>query len=162
MPPIPNRTIDPYALKIPARQGGISPSAAFSRLSFTLNQYNCLAAVFIAFATFRVGLSVWQVSRETLRKGVALANPAAQAFDWKEITKMATWIRDHTPTETVVSTELDPLFYLFSQRKAIVPFRENHYDLVHEGGNPTSPSVRQRIFASISCETGSDALRFLP
>jgi len=99
----------------------------------------CLAAGLIVFAILRMGLSVAAISGETLQKGVALANPAARALDWKEVLGMATWIRENTPTGTIVASELDPIFYLFAQRKAIVPFRENYYDMMYAGAKSQRP-----------------------
>jgi hypothetical protein len=113
--------------------------SVFSSMQLPELPRKCLAAGLIVFAILRMGLSVTQISGETLKKGVALANPAARALDWRELLVMATWIRENTPPDTIVTSELDPIFYLFAQRKAIVPFRENYYDMIYAGAKSQRP-----------------------
>jgi hypothetical protein len=81
----------------------------------------------ICLLTVRASASFWEMSRETLRKGTPAQRPALAVLDWSEMMGLAQWIRDNTPKDAIVSADLDPVFYLCAQRKAIRPFRTDFY-----------------------------------
>jgi hypothetical protein len=104
-----------------------------------------LVSVFVLLA----GTSVWTISRETLRKGVASNTPALDTLEWKEIMGLTKWIEQNTSRDAIVSADLDPVFYLYAQRKAIRPYRSDFYTVGYEpdraNGLGTVEQLREHI-----------------
>jgi hypothetical protein len=92
---------------------------------------------------------VWTISRETLRKGVASNTPALDTLEWKEIMGLTKWIEQNTSRDAIVSADLDPVFYLYAQRKAIRPYRSDFYTVGYEpdraNGLGTVEQLREHI-----------------
>lgn len=63
----------------------------------------------------------------TRRTGVALGQEDA----WSDTSWQLDWIRDHTPADAVVLANLDPVFYLFTGRKAVRGFQADPYQLFY-------------------------------
>ena len=114
-----------------------------------------LAGALICLLTARAGVSVWEMSRETLRKGTPAQRPSLEVLDWNEMMGLAQWIRDNAPKDAIVSADLDPVFYLFGRRKAIRPFRTDFYAWLTNTATSYERSVLLKTFEDTSCATRS-------
>ncbi len=50
---------------------------------------------------------------------------------WSDTSPLLAWIRDKTPADAVILTNLDPLFYLYTGRKAVRGFQADPYRLYY-------------------------------
>ena len=82
----------------------------------------------------------------TLRSGVLLGEGDA----WSDTSQLLSWIRDKTPADSVVLTNLDPVFYLYTGRKTVRGFQADPYLLFYAAGRGSQPlgtlaAFRERI-----------------
>ena len=87
------------------------------------------------------GLTLFSTVRhipDTLRYGQFFSG-AQPPNDWKEMQKMFGWIRANTPPDAVIMANLDPLFYLYTGRKALRGFTFDPFRTFYtEGPGPVS------------------------
>jgi hypothetical protein len=91
-----------------------------------------LSACLIFIFAVRAGITLTTLSVETLRKGVPSVSPPEEVLNWSDMMGLAKWLRENTRKDAVVSATLDPVFYLFTQRKAIRPLKADLYELPFE------------------------------
>lgn len=93
--------------------------------------------------------SAWSLAdsgRATMRVGVVLGQEDA----WRDTSQQLDWIRDNTPADSVILANLDPVFYLYTGRKAVRGFQADPYRLFYmpeSGGQPlgTAADLRRTI-----------------
>jgi hypothetical protein len=61
--------------------------------------------------------------------------------EWPELKKMFSWLRVNARQDTVVLANLDPVFFLYTDRKSTRSFVANSYKLFYVSGAPTDDSV---------------------
>lgn len=66
-------------------------------------------------------------------KGMVLQDP------WAETSAQLTWIREQTPAGAVVLANLDPVFYLYTGRKAVRGFQADPYQLFYMTAKDAEP-----------------------
>src|SRR6185312_44091 len=84
----------------------------------------------MAFISLVIAQTLWGAAvgaRATQRTGVALG----QQDPWWDTSKQLNWIRENTPPDAVLLANLDPLFYLYTGRRAVRGFLANPYDLFY-------------------------------
>jgi hypothetical protein len=82
-----------------------------------------------------IGQTLWSGvvdARATERTGIALG----QQDPWWETSRQLNWIRENTPANAVLLANLDPLFYLYTGRKAVRGFLANPYGLFYNTNDP--------------------------
>jgi hypothetical protein len=52
--------------------------------------------------------------------------------NWSQTMQATTWLRDHTPGDTVVAANCDPIVFLYARRKAIRLFIQDQYVLYYD------------------------------
>jgi hypothetical protein len=106
-----------------------------------------VALVLFAVGGFQLSATVKQ-ARE---KGIA--SPFRETGTWNETAYLLTWLSKETPTDAVVSGNLDPMYYLFTGRKAVRAFAADplflYYNVRRQSGNPlgTLDDFRDRLVA---------------
>lgn len=91
--------------------------------------------ILIAFALNGLGRSAYcAYFTNTAGTPVVTTRPAEP---WTGYEEVGQWIRNNTPPDAVLSTNLDPLLYLMTGRKAIRAFRHSPYNLFYGEGNPS-------------------------
>jgi hypothetical protein len=76
--------------------------------------------------------SVWNLgdaARTAIRIGVQPVMGPQDA--WSETSAQLDWIRDQTPADSIILTNLDPVFYLYTGRKAVRGFMADPYRLFY-------------------------------
>ena len=64
---------------------------------------------------------------------------------WSETSQQMEWIKTQTPTDAIVMANLDPVFYLFTGRKAVRGFQADPYRLFYmpePGAQPVGNGCR--------------------
>jgi hypothetical protein len=56
----------------------------------------------------------------------------ARLDNWRQTMQATAWLREHTPIDTVVAANCDPIVYLFAHRKAIRLFIQDNYVLLFD------------------------------
>jgi hypothetical protein len=87
-----------------------------------------------------IGQTLWlgvADAAATQRTGVALG----QQDPWWETSKQLDWIRKNTPANAIVLANLDPLFYLYTGRKAVRGFLANPYWLFYNTADPARQPI---------------------
>ena len=99
---------------------------------------NVKAREFIAAAVMLLpAVSVWadvQRLRQTVAHG-QFPSSSAIPSDWGELTRLFAYIRANTPPDAVILTNLDPMFYLHTGRKAVRGFFPDGYKLYYAASN---------------------------
>lgn len=72
------------------------------------------------------------MARVTLRTGAPTAEVAQDS--WSDTLQQMNWIRDRTPPDSIVLANLDPIFYLYTGRKAVRGFQFDPYGLFYTTG----------------------------
>lgn len=100
-----------------------------------------------------LGVGIFQLSVVTAQardKGVVW--PAETDVDaWQETSRLLSWISEETPGDAVLTGNLDPMYYLFTGRKAVRAFDINpfllYYNVAGAPANPlgTSEDFRKRL-----------------
>jgi hypothetical protein len=107
-------------------------------LVWRLWQVTAARIIGLAILAFVVGQCMWNVAdgaRATLRSGVVLRRQDS----WAETSRQLNWIKANTPANAVILANLDPLFYLWTGRKAVRGFAADPYQLFYiqePGGRP--------------------------
>ena len=84
------------------------------------------AAVCLAIAFSICGFGLYVQARDTLRGGLA-SLPEMGLEDWRALTGMLSEFGARAPNDAVIAGNLDPLYSLYSGRKAIRPYAEDPY-----------------------------------
>jgi hypothetical protein len=75
--------------------------------------------------------------------GSGMVVPAPQCQDdWGEFEQVIDWVETNTPQDAVIASNLDPLLFLYTGRKAVRPFEANPVELYYlrkSGGQPLGP-----------------------
>ena len=75
--------------------------------------------------------------------GSGMIVPAPQCQDdWAEFEQVIAWIEENTPPDAVLASNLDPLLFLYTGRKAVRPFEANPVELYYlrrPEGEPLGP-----------------------
>ncbi|MGH8247052.1 MAG: hypothetical protein ACREUU_11560, partial [Gammaproteobacteria bacterium] len=109
-----------------------------------------IAVVFLAFA----GIDWLRTANNVRQKGSMSFSAEAWVFDWHALTKQLDWVKRETPPDAVLTTILDPTYYLFTGRQAMRPFEFHqlllYYNLRGQRDNPfgTSDFFRRRVVAN--------------
>lgn len=83
-----------------------------------------------------VALSVLSASRRTLRLGDAMPG-LAETDSFHRLSAQLQWTRQNTPPSAVLAGNLDPLYYLYTGRKAVRGFHSEPYQLIYaQEGDP--------------------------
>jgi hypothetical protein len=90
-------------------------------------------------------------TRETMiTQAVSVSFPNKQD-DWKPIRELMDWVRKSTPKDSVLLGNLDPVYYLYTGRKAVRGFSADPYLLFYSGKPETAlgggPDLIRRIVA---------------
>jgi hypothetical protein len=107
-----------------------------------------VSLVLFAVGVFQFSTTVTQASE----KGIA--SPFRETTTWNETAYLLTWLSKETPTDAVVSGNLDPMYYLFTGRKAVRAFATNplllYYNVRRQSENPlgTLDDFRNRLVAT--------------
>ncbi|CAN5585396.1 hypothetical protein BH10CYA1_BH10CYA1_23010 [soil metagenome] len=80
----------------------------------------CRAAAMIFSCYLVIGAAVLTCSKVDWFTALSEPTPPATAVDFQEA---ATWIKDNTPVDSVFVCNNDPVFYLYTHRRAIMPSR---------------------------------------
>lgn len=103
-----------------------------------------------AIALFVVGgLKTAGMVKQTHEQGIVV--PLREVEDWNETARLLAWVSQNTTTETVLTGNLDPTYYLFTGRKAVRAFSANpmllFYNLRGQTANPlgTVNDFRNRL-----------------
>lgn len=88
-----------------------------------------LATAAVAFTAAAAFLLV--SARDTLRFGDPFPGTTA-AERWEDTAATMDWLRRNTPADAVLSANLDPMFYLYTGRKAVRGFNADPFQLVYE------------------------------
>jgi len=103
----------------------------------------------ITILTVVLAQSLWNLAgaaRATLRIG---AVPVMGSQDsWSDTSRQLNWIRDQTPPGAIVLANLDPLFYLYTGRKAVRGFQDDPYGIFYvpePGGRPLGSLANFRM-----------------
>lgn len=94
----------------------------------------------MVFISLLIGQTLWfgvAAAAATQRTGVALG----QQDPWWETSEQLDWIRENTPANAIILANLDPLFYLYTGRKAVRGFLANPYGLFYNTGDPARQPI---------------------
>ena len=109
----------------------------------------------VAAALVLLGLSGIQLgahAMQALEKGTSW--PGTGAEDWNQTARLLSWVSRETPSDTVITGNLDPAYYLFTNRKAVRAFAADplllYYNLRNRPENPlgTVDEFRSRLTAT--------------
>jgi hypothetical protein len=72
--------------------------------------------------------------------------------DWSKSARLLGWLRDHTPPDSVIAGNLDPMYFLYAGRKAVRAFETDAFLLYYgtqPGGRPigTGETFARRLRA---------------
>jgi hypothetical protein len=104
-----------------------------------------VSLLLFAVGVFQLSATVKQASE----KGIA--SPFRETTTWNETAYLLTWLSKETPTDAVVSGNLDPMYYLFTGRKAVRAFATDplllYYNVRRPSENPlgTLDDFRNRL-----------------
>lgn len=82
------------------------------------------------------GLQLWMTVVQAREKGVV--SPMAGAENWNDTSRLLNWISLETPQDATLTGNLDPMYYLFTGRKAVRAFTTDPYSLYYDLGHRTS------------------------
>jgi hypothetical protein len=105
-------------------------ASGFSLLLARISRRAQTAAVILLLA---VGAAVnvrgsFKLRQITLQQG-SPSWSLASLDNWSQTMQATTWLRDHTPSDTVVAANCDPVVFLYARRKAIRLFIQDNYTL---------------------------------
>ena len=70
-----------------------------------------------------------RITRETMKRQAV--SFSSEQDDWKPIKELLDWIRQNTPQDSVLLGQLDPVYYLYTGRKAVRGFSADPYLLYY-------------------------------
>ncbi len=89
-----------------------------------------------------LGSALYSYSSKILRihqASVPTSNsPTDENFDWTGMSSLLAWIRENTPSDSVLLGNLDPIIYLYTGRKAVRGFFANPYLLYYSENSDES------------------------
>ena len=97
------------------------------------------------------GFQLWMTVAQAREKGVV--SPVAGTENWNDTARLLNWISLETPQDATLTGNLDPMYYLFTGRRAVRAFTTDpyllYYDLGHRTSNPvgTVDGFRNRLLA---------------
>jgi hypothetical protein len=97
------------------------------------------------------GFQLWMTVVQAREKGIV--SPIAGTESWNDTARLLNWISLETPRDATLTGNLDPMYYLFTGRKAVRAFTTDpyslYYDLGHRNGSPlgTVDGFRNRLLA---------------
>jgi hypothetical protein len=106
----------------------------------------------VALALLAVGLFQFSATVNQARE-TGIVSPFRETTTWDETAYLLTWLSKETPTDAVVSGNLDPMYYLFTGRKAVRAFATDplsvYYNMRRQPENPlgTVDDFRNRLVA---------------
>jgi len=117
-----------------------------------------LLAVLLATSAYKVVILTAQVSR------TGVAWPVQNVpDDWNSMVKVFAWVNDNTSPNAVLSGNLDPTYFLFTNRKALRAFETDPYRLYYNVlGRPGDPVGTSETFRRRLLSTRSDYLILTP
>ncbi len=89
-------------------------------------------------------IDTWHRSEAATSSGIYAWLPNSQE-SWNDVQATARWVRENSTADTVVLSNLDPLFHLYTGRKALRGFSINPYRLFYVGGE--QPDAVQAYFS---------------
>ena len=88
-------------------------------------------------------------TRETIKRHAVSVSFPSEQDDWKPIQELMGWVRQNTPEDSILLGNLDPVYYLYTGRKAVRGFSADPYLLFYSGKPETAlggvPDLIQRI-----------------
>jgi hypothetical protein len=106
----------------------------------------------VALVLFTVGgVQLSATVKQARERGII--SPLREITTWNETAYLLTWLSKQTPTDAVVSGNLDPMYYLFTGRKAVRAFAADplvlYYNMGQQSENPlgTLDDFRNRLVA---------------
>jgi len=100
------------------------------------------------------GFQLWTTVVQAREKG--MVSPVAGTEKWNDTARLLDWISLETPRGATLTGNLDPMYYLFTGRKAVRAFATDpyslFYDLGHRSSSPlgTVDGFRNRLLATKS------------
>jgi hypothetical protein len=100
------------------------------------------------------GFQLWMTVVQAREKGIV--SPVASTQNWNDTARLLNWISLETSQDTTLTGNLDPMYYLFTGRKAVRAFATDpyslFYDLGHRNRTPlgTVDGFRDRLLATKS------------
>ena len=100
------------------------------------------------------GFQLWMTVVQAREKGIV--SPVAGTENWNDTARLLNWISLETPQDATLTGNLDPMYYLFTGRKAVRAFATDpyslFYDLGHRSSSPlgTVDGFRNRLLATKS------------
>jgi hypothetical protein len=97
------------------------------------------------------GFQLWMTVVQAREKG--MVSPLAGTENWNDTARLLNWISLETPQDATLTGNLDPMYYLFTGRRAVRAFTTDpyllYYDLGHRTGSPlgTVDGFRNRLLA---------------
>jgi hypothetical protein len=116
-----------------------------------------------ACALILIALPLWMDAKRipnTLAFGDFPAAPRAPD-DWNRMKLLFAYLKDKTPPDTVVMANLDPVFYLNTDRKAIRGFFPDGYKLYY-GASANNPVITPDIMAAEITHNGVNYVAITP
>ena len=113
-----------------------------------------LACVVAAVLFAAGGFQLWTTVMQARDKGIV--SPLAGTENWNDTARLLHWVSLETPSDATLTGNLDPMYYLFTGRKAVRAFTTDpyslYYDLGHQTGSPlgTVDGFRNRLLATKS------------
>ena len=121
----------------------------FGLLGAGRRRYLGYAAALVLFTTG--GFQLWTTVAQARAKGIV--SPVSGAEDWDATARALDWISRETPSDTLLTGNLDPMYYLFTSRKAVRAFAADPYLLFYNVTGPsenplgTADGLRSRLLA---------------
>ncbi|MDE3196329.1 MAG: DUF2029 domain-containing protein, partial [Acidobacteriota bacterium] len=116
-----------------------------------------VAAVALILAGIPVWADVLRV-RQTIAHG-QFPSSSAVPSDWGELSRLFGYIRTKTPSDAILLTNLDPMFYLNTGRKAVRGFFPDGYKLYYA---PTNSVITPDQFEKAIIENGVTYVALTP
>mgnify|MGYP001312222834 CR=1 FL=1 len=98
------------------------------------------------------GFQLWMTVVQAREKG--MVSPLAGTENWNDTARLLNWISLETPQDATLTGNLDPMYYLFTGRKAVRAFTANPFLLYYNPGNKsdnplgTIDDLRKRLIAT--------------
>jgi hypothetical protein len=81
------------------------------------------------------GFQLWMTVVQAREKGIV--SPVAGAENWNDTARLLKWISLETPRDVTLTGNLDPMYYLFTGRRAVRAFTTDPYSLFYDLGHRT-------------------------
>lgn len=97
------------------------------------------------------GFQLWTTVAQAREKGIV--SPVSGAEDWADTARALNWVLHETPHDATLTGNLDPMYYLYTGRKAVRAFATDPYLLFYNvrrrSENPlgTADGLRSRLIA---------------